>query len=124
MSEEEWGRHGLFDNALVRRAADDQMKVEHPPEAALARQTSPPAGQAQQLLVGVHDPRLAAVCFEASTADATAIDAPTDQPKNDEATIAQLGMALYLLQTLHSQDEPGGGHLSRDDEESDEGEGE
>ena len=117
MADEEWSRHGLFDPALVRRIADDQIKVEQPPDSDVARASSPPVPDQKQLepLVILHNPQLAGLWFQGDTGEAGHRMVPADQQPDDRATIAQLGMALYLLQTLHSQDHPGSEHLARND---------
>ena len=115
MAEEEWGRHGLFDPAHVRRVADEQIRVEQPPDSDVARATSPPAPDphhAGQLVV-LHNPPLAAIWFQGDTAEERRHAVPADQRPDDASSIAQLGMALYLLQSLHTQDTPGFEHLAR-----------
>jgi hypothetical protein len=97
----------------VRRVVEEPIKVEHPPQADAACASAPPAPghDSAARFVGIHDPGLAAVCIGGTTADDPG--RVVDPPRDDAATIAQLGMALYLLGTLHGQDKPGDEHASR-----------
>jgi hypothetical protein len=75
-----------------------------------------------------NDPQLSAELWQRVNAENTAPSVPgTEQQPKDEHTIAQMGMALYLLQTLHFQGKQGYEHLIREkagssdaDEEDDE----
>ena len=110
MSEPEW--HGpLFDPPHVRHAVEEPIKIEQPP-AVEVHPAAPPAPAEPP--AAPDDPRLAAEVWR----QVGAIDAPaTDPPPGDSPGVAQLGLALYLLQSLHFQGKPGHEHLIRDEHE-------
>jgi hypothetical protein len=120
MSEQDWSKQGIFDTPLVRCVAQEQMQIEQPIAVDIAAAPAPPVPDEQRAAVfaALANPPLANIQDQLST-----VETSPEQPADRAATVAQLGMALYLLQTLHWQDQPGAEHASRresPDEEDDE----
>jgi hypothetical protein len=108
MADHEWSKNAIFDPALVRRVIEEQVHVEPPADVAVARAPAPPVPGPEQIerRAVLADPQMVEFWRE------KAADTPqADPPPDDAATVAQLSMALYFLQALHSQDK----HLSRDE---------
>jgi hypothetical protein len=108
MADHEWSKNAIFDPALVRRAVEDQVHVEPPADIATARAPAPPVPGPEQIerRAVLANPQMVEFWRE------KAADTPqADPPPDAAATVAQLSMALYFLQALHSQDK----HLSRDE---------
>jgi hypothetical protein len=108
MSEQHWDQRGIFEPPHVRHEAEQQIKIERPPDADVSRQTPPPAeDQARAELRAVQDdPRLAEELWRQ-------VDA--GQRPDEATTVAGLATALYLLQSLHAPDKPGYEHLPREE---------
>lgn len=121
MSQSEW-KGPLFDPPQVRHEAEQAVRVEQPPAVEVRQVAAPPApDQRQAVLQAVQgDPQLVAELWRQVD------DGPAPEQQTDDAqTAAALGMAIYLLQTLHTQDKPGYEHLIRDqraDERDEDGE--
>jgi hypothetical protein len=122
MAEQEWSKNAIFDPALVRRAIEEQVHIEPPIDVATACAASPPepGQEAIERRAVLADPQVVQF-WQQRAADTPQADPPPDAA----ATLAQMSMALYYLQALHSQDKPGRGHMSRDestelDEDADE----
>ncbi len=111
MAEQEWSKNAIFDPAMARRALEDQLRVERPTAVDTAGAAAPPAPEQTERRALLADPQMVEV-WQQIAADTTQADPPPD----DAATLAQLSMALYFLQALHSQDKPGRNHLSRDEQ--------
>src|SRR5436853_3025986 len=111
MSEQQWGKGPLFEPPVVRVEAQQQIKVEHPPEVALRQvMAPPPPGVVPAELQAVqNDPRQAAELWRQVNAEPP----PAEHP-SEAQTVAQLSLALYLLQTLHVEGKPGYEHLIRE----------
>src|SRR2546423_302150 len=108
MAEQEW-KGPLFDPPQVRREAQQPIKIEQPDAMEVRQVVAPP-------MPGQNDPQLAAAVWQQP-------DAP-EPPPDPAQTVAGLSLALYLLQTLHTQDKPGYEHLvrqrDRDEDDADE----
>lgn len=111
MSESQWGKGPLFEPPVVRVEPEQQVKVERPPEIEVRQVMAPPApGAIPAALQAVqHNPQLAAELWRQLDAGPP----PSEQP-NEAQAVAQLSLALYLLQTLHVEGKPGYEHLVRD----------
>jgi hypothetical protein len=119
MSESEW-KGPLFDPPQVRREVEQPVRVEQPADIEVRQVVAPPAPDERQAVLHAvqNDPQLAAELWRQVDAAETA----PAQPPDKSQTIAQLGLALYLLQTLHTQDKPGYEHLIREQPAPDEDE--
>jgi hypothetical protein len=116
MSDQEW-KDSLLHPPVVRVDVDQNLEIKRPPEIDLRQVMAPPMpDQLQAELRAVqNDPQLAAELWQRINVENTAPNVPgTDQPPREEHTIAQMGMALYLLQTLHFQGKEGYEHLIRE----------
>jgi hypothetical protein len=109
MSESQWGKGPLFEPPVVRVEVEQQVRVERPPEIEVRQVMAPPvpAPFPAAFVAVQHDPQLAAEVWQQD-------DAGTPSEHRTAQTVAQLGMALYLLQTLHADGKPGFEHLIRD----------
>jgi hypothetical protein len=122
MSESQWGKGPLFEPPVVRVEAEQQLRVERPPEIDVRQVMAPPLPAPMQAAMQAvqNNPQLAAELWRQVDAGPP----PSEQP-SEAQTIAQLSLALYLLQTLHVEGKPGYEHLVRDtaappDEDDDE----
>jgi hypothetical protein len=106
MADQEWSKNAIFDPALARRVLEEQIHVERPADIDKARAAAPPVpGQeALERRAVLADPQVVELWRQ------IAADTP---PPDDAATLAQLSMALYLLQAVH--DKSGHQHLSQDE---------
>jgi hypothetical protein len=121
MAESEW-KGPLFDPPQVRREVEQPMRIEQPAGGDIRQVTAPPVPDQRQAILHVvqNDPQLAAELWRHVDAGAPA----AEQPPDDAQSAAALGMAIYLLQTLHTQDKPGHEHLIREEPRAEEDEDE
>jgi hypothetical protein len=106
MSDENLVKPVLFDPPQVRPDAAEAVRVERPPHVDAELVAAPP-----ELRAVADDPALAAAVWQPADAQS---------PPDDADAAAQLAVALYLLQALHTPSRPGYEHLVREGEEEDE----
>jgi hypothetical protein len=119
MSDQDWSKQAFFDAPIARQELE-RLKLERPAGAEAQRIVSPPvqAPVQEDLRAILANPQLAEQLWH----DVDSVSAPSvsraEQPSDAEAVI-QVGLALYVLHALHSQDKPGFQHLSEppDDDE-------
>ena len=106
MSDQEWSKEAIFDTPLARRQVEEPIKIEQPPAVETAH--APPVPEQAELRAALENPALAEALWRNNGESAEA-------PPDDAQAVAQLGMALYLLQTLHGQHTPGLSQPPRDE---------
>ena len=103
MSDENLVKPVLFDPPQVRPDAAEAVRVERPPHVDAELVAAPP-----ELRAVADDPNLAAAVWQPADAQ---------PPPDDADAAAQLAVALYLLQALHTPSKPGYEHLVREGKE-------
>lgn len=116
MSDQDW-KETLFESPVVRHQVEQPMKIELPPGAQAERvAAAPPPGQAELRAV-LDNPVLAAQLWsdvQASAADRGVIPPVTAQAS--AANLANIGLCIYLLYSIHFTGRPGHEHLPGGDD--------
>ena len=87
---------------MVRVEVEQQFKVERPPEIEVRQVMAPP--MLDQLQAVANDPQFVAELWRQGDAGEAPLNTPVTEKLPEAAqTIAQMSLALYLLQTLHTE---------------------
>jgi hypothetical protein len=109
MSEQSnWNRQAIVDYGIARQEMEKQLKMLRPD--AVAHAPAPPAPELRAVL---DNPQMAAAFWGPAAPMQGAVPATSQaeqRPSDAEAAI-QIGLALHLLQAIHTQDKPGHEHL-------------
>jgi hypothetical protein len=105
MADQDWGKGPLFEPPIVRMEVEHHLKIERPADLDIRQVMAPPApAQLQAQLQAIQD-----------DVQRAPDGANSDKPPDAGQTMVQLGLALYLLQSIHADGKPGYEHLIRDE---------